>query len=394
MFYNMKRGLLTFLALGSLSLAYGQVDPEYKKVAMERAEKIVERIEPTLSTDKKNKTRDLVADQYVALNSIHAERDRQLSETGAAKEEVLAAADTAVAAQHRQYIQSLGALITAEQIEEIKDGMTYHTVPKTYNNYKLMLPFATEEELAMIHENLIEAREHAMDGGSAKEKHAWFNKYKGRIANQLASRGYNLKREGEQWAERRNLESTAYCITESNRLMQTLTLSDEWQAEQVRNLLAYQYQKMDEIYTHKQKQTAEMEQASLGEAEKEKRAVKIWEDSKNALDAQRDEFFEKLDPLLNVEQIELVKNEMTHNGFQRELTRFEELLPDLNDEEKIVVVEYLKEARENALNVLTSRERNQWFAKYRGRANNYLSKQGYDLRKATEDLERTKEERK
>lgn len=386
----MKRGLLTFLVLGSLSLAHGQVDSEYQQVAIERAEKIVEKVEPALATDKRNKIRDLVADQYITLNSIHGERDRKLGEAGAAKEQVLADADAAIAAQHRQYIQALGELITAEQVEEIKDGMTYHTVPKTYNNYRLMLPFASDEELAMIHKNLTEAREHAMDGGSAKEKHTWFNKYKGRIANQLASRGYNLKSEGEQWAERRNLESTAYCITESNRLMQTLTISDEWQAEQVRNLLAYQYQKMDEIYAKKKSETTAMEQASLDGVAKEDRAMAIWKESKAALDTQRDKLFEKLGLLLTETQIELVKDEMTYNGFQKELSRFEELLPQLTDEHKAAIIVYLKEARENALNVLTNRERNQWFTKYRGRANNYLSKEGYDLRKATEELERRK----
>jgi hypothetical protein len=46
----------------------------------------------------------------------------------------------------------------------------------------------------------------------------------------------------------------------------------------------------------------------------------------------------------------------------------------------------LVKARENALNVLTSKDRNQLFTKYRGRAKNYLSKQGYDLRRAIEDL--------
>ena len=52
------------------------------------------------------------------------------------------------------------------------------------------------------------------------------------------------------------------------------------------------------------------------------------------------------------------------------------------------VHDYLTEARDNAMNVLTTRGRNQWFAKFRGRANNYLAKEGYNLRKATEELER------
>lgn len=384
----MKQTLLAFFLSFGFLVSQGQVDPAYQQVALERAEKIVAEITPSLEADKKHIVRDLVADQYSTLHAIHAERDRRLAEDGGNTDKILGHTEAVVASQHEKYLNKLQKLLAVEQVEGIKNGMTYYTVPKTYNNYLLMLPFATDEELAMILENLVEAREHAMVGGSAKEKHAWFNKYKGRIANALAGNGYNLKAEGEKWAERRDLNSSASYITESNRVMQKLALSDKWQAEQVRNLLAFQYQKMDEIYAAKQLQTAEMEQASLNEVEKEKRAVQIWEESKGALDKQRDKLFEKLTLLLDDAQIELVKNEMTDQGFNKELARFEELLPSLTPEHKAVIVAYLKEGRENALNVLTNRERNQWFAKYRGRANNYLSKQGYDLRKATEELER------
>src|SRR5690606_5584150 len=111
-------------------------------------------------------------------------------------------AEAVVASQHEEYVSKLQKLLTVEQVEGIKNGMTYYTVPKTYNNYLLMLPFATDEELAMILENLTEAREYAMDGGSAKEKHAWFNKYKGRIANAFAANVYNLNEEVDRWSYR------------------------------------------------------------------------------------------------------------------------------------------------------------------------------------------------
>ena len=183
----MKQRLLAlFLSFGFLA-SQGQVDPAYQQVALERAEKIVAEIAPSLQTDKKPIVRDLVADQYTTLHAIHAERDRQLAEDGGNRDKILAHVEAVVASQHKEYVSKLQKLLTVEQVEGIKNGMTYYTVPKTYNNYLLMLPFATDEELAMILENLTEAREHAMDGGSAKEKHAWFNKYKGRIANALAA---------------------------------------------------------------------------------------------------------------------------------------------------------------------------------------------------------------
>ena len=50
---------------------------------------------------------------------------------------------------------------------------------------------------------LKEARDIAMDKGSAKEKHAVFDKYRGRINNYLAKQGYDLKQASKDWAQRR-----------------------------------------------------------------------------------------------------------------------------------------------------------------------------------------------
>ncbi len=41
---------------------------------------------------------------------------------------------------------------------------------------------------------LWEAREHAIDGGSSEEKHAWFGKYKGRIINNYLRRRLRCER--------------------------------------------------------------------------------------------------------------------------------------------------------------------------------------------------------
>ena len=48
----------------------------------------------------------------------------------------------------------------------------------------------------------MEAREFAMDAENSNKKHAAFGKYKGRINNYLAKRGYNLTKEREEWAKR------------------------------------------------------------------------------------------------------------------------------------------------------------------------------------------------
>ena len=66
------------------------------------------------------------------------------------------------------------------------------------------------------------------------------------------------------------------------------------------------------------------------------------------------------------------------------------LFPDLNDIQKAQIRAYLAEARENAMDAEDAEMRIKWFIKYRGRANNFLSAAGYDLRKATEALEARK----
>ncbi|MFC5282774.1 DUF3826 domain-containing protein [Pedobacter alpinus] len=362
-------------------------DNDYKLIANVRAAKIV--VELHLSdTVKAQKVKALVANQYATLNAIHSKRDQDIQHNRAKTASIKAKADEAVKVSHQNYIYSLNQLLSKDQVEEVKNGMTYHTVPLTYANYLLMLPYATHQQQEMIWANLIAAREQAMDGGSSKEKHAWFNKYKGKIANQLSAEGYDLKKEGDDWAKRRDTKSTSLEITQSNKIIQVLNLQDKAKAESVRNLVAYQYQKIGELNKQWKNRLMVIDSLAKSKEEIDKEAAKAWEQHKAALDQQRTIYLTKLGSWLNSAQIEIVKNEMTANGLHTEFSRFQELLPNLTEVQKAKVYQYLLEARENALNVLTSRERNQWFIKYRGRANNYLSAEGYDLRKATEEIEK------
>jgi len=52
---------------------------------------------------------------------------------------------------------------------------------------------------------------------------------------------------------------------------------------------------------------------------------------------------------------------------------------------------WLAEAREHAMDAQSSNKKHEWFGKYKGRINNYLSKQGYDSQKERQGWEdRTK----
>lgn len=379
--------LCTFILLISGNLLGAQETEPYGDVARGRAEKIVAELS-IQDESKNNKVKQLIAQQYIDLNRIHLRRDEKLKTNKHQAAKIKQSAEKEITRLHAAYLKKLAKELDEAQIAEIKNGMTYHTVPLTYANYLLMLPYLSKEDKDKIWMFLIQGRERAMDGGTSKEKHTWFNNYKGKIANYLSEKGYQLKYEGEEWAKRRNIKSSALEITESNKVMVVLNLEDKNKKESVRNLIAYQYQQIAKIQAIRKAREEKAKNSQKTKEEIEKERESAWQESKTRLEKQRDLFVAELSKFLDKNQVEIVKNEITGQGLRKEYEKFQALLPNLTNEQKTKVLNFLLEARENAMNVLTSRERNQWFAKYRGRANNYLSAQGYDLRKATEELEK------
>jgi hypothetical protein len=178
----MKRSLLAFPPIFFLILLGGQrvvaqtEDTAYVRVVTERAGKIVAKLDLPDSA-KFYQVRTMVADQYRDLNAMSQRKDTNLAK------------------QHSAYLAKLATALTPQQIDQVKDGMTYGVVEVTYRAYCEKYPALTDEQKAYIMKALVEAREHAMDGGSSKEKHAWFGKYKGRINNYLSAQGYDQKKD-------------------------------------------------------------------------------------------------------------------------------------------------------------------------------------------------------
>lgn len=133
-----------------------------------------------------------------------------------------------------------------------------------------------------------------------------------------------------------------------------------------------------------------MNKAKESTTEKELAAARqqtAWNAAVGQLNKAYVSFLGNISRHLNEEQVEELKDLMTEGGLQNEFDRFLVLLPGLKKIHKAQITTYLKEARENAMVAETEDVRSDWFIKYRGRANNYLAAAGFDLRKATEDLE-------
>jgi Protein of unknown function (DUF3826) len=177
-------------------------------VQIERADKIAAGLglsDPAQAT----RVRDLIAGQYRDLSFVHDARDAALKaakDSPGAEAAVQSAKDTATARMadlHYAYTAALSVELTSEQVEQVKDGMTYGVVPLTFRVYQEMLPDLSAEQKRKLLAWLREAREHAMDAGSSDEKHGWFGKYKGRINNYLSAAGIDMKKAERDMMERK-----------------------------------------------------------------------------------------------------------------------------------------------------------------------------------------------
>ena len=84
-------------------------------------------------------------------------------------------------------------------------------------------------------------------------------------------------------------------------------------------------------------------------------------------------------------QVEQIKDEMTYNVVRATYDGFLDMIPQLTEAQKQYILEQLKEAREIAMDQGSSSAKHAVFGKYKGRINNYLSKEGYDLKQLSKD---------
>lgn len=214
----MKRILLLLFAFIIVNVSIGQDtaqirrDVDYKKVVTERSDKIVAKL-GIADAKKYNVVKGEIAQHYIDLNTIYEGRDAKLNALKAnttldkaamegAKKSIGTDVDAKVAALHPKFLNQLGKTLSPSQIDMVKDGLTYNVLEVTNTAYQAMIPTLTEPQKAQILAWLVEARERSMDAGSSKEKHAWFDKYKGRINNYLSAQGYDAQKERENWDKR------------------------------------------------------------------------------------------------------------------------------------------------------------------------------------------------
>lgn len=175
----------------TVALKSDGLDEKYVETIKGRAQKIVDGLNLD-DAQKAENVRNIIANRYFLLNEIHGKYDKTQQD----------ARDAELYKHHFELASALALYLNDEQIDAVKDGMTYGRLKRDYKAQLEMIPSLTDEEKAQVLIWLKEAREYAMDAADSKGKHFWFDKYRGRTNNWLSARGYDLKKEREAWQKR------------------------------------------------------------------------------------------------------------------------------------------------------------------------------------------------
>jgi hypothetical protein len=198
-------------AQSTLPFTPDELEAVYTEAITRRSAAIVGLLELNDAT-KSNKLHGIVVAQYRALRA----RDEAIDQMFKALAQDAPDAATNRAAilpivsrtLHDQFLARLSTELTPQQVETVKDKMTYLKVEVTYKAYCEILPNLTSSDKAMILAALKEAREEAIDGGSADEKTAIFQKYKDQINARLSTKGFDVAKATREWEARQAQAAT------------------------------------------------------------------------------------------------------------------------------------------------------------------------------------------
>jgi hypothetical protein len=151
---------------------------------------------------KASRVHDAIILQYRSLRTRDAAIGAKLKESGNTNADSAARAALAGSLSkplHEWFLSVLALDLTPEQVDAVKDQMTYNKVKVTFDAYCNIVPNLTEADKTKIKDLLTAAREEAMDGGSAGEKSAVFQKYKDQINGYLNANGHDVAKAYKDW---------------------------------------------------------------------------------------------------------------------------------------------------------------------------------------------------
>ena len=184
-------------------------------------------------------------------------------------------------------------------------------------------------------------------------------------------------------------QDSAYTKTitlRADKIVAPLGMADSMVTIKVRDIIVSQYRALNEIHTAKDEK---LKSAKIVKATNKDLADELSRNATNeaaaALYNLHFDYLSKLLRYLDEEKVEMVKDGMTYGVLPITYMGYCDMIRDLTEAQKRQIKVWLVEAREHAMDAGSSDEKHQWFGKYKGRINNYLSAAGYDLKKEGEE---------
>ena len=181
----MKKIIITALSVLAVSAVWAQRDPAYVETISKRVDGNMGELgitDPAAAA----KVKEIIVNHYYTINDLDVERD-SLRKAGATPESVAANKEAKLYRHHFAFLSDLSLYLTDEQVDGVKDALTYGVVELTYRVYQEQNPTLNDFQKRRIYTWLREARELAISGGSSHEKHGVFGRYKGKINNFLSA---------------------------------------------------------------------------------------------------------------------------------------------------------------------------------------------------------------
>jgi hypothetical protein len=170
------------------------------------------------------------------------------------------------------------------------------------------------------------------------------------------------------------------------KIVGSLDMADSVKAKSVIGTIASQYRNLSDVHdTRNTKVKAIKTDSTKNKTEKDSLIKRLDAEREVKLSKLHGEFLSKLSKELTQEQIVKVKDGMTFGKVQFTYNGYIQMIPNLTDVQKKQIMDWLVEAREIAMDAESSEKKTAVFGKYKGRIANYLSAQGYDLKKEGEE---------
>jgi hypothetical protein len=188
-----------------------------------------------------------------------------------------------------------------------------------------------------------------------------------------------------------NDKDEAYIRTITSRaekIVATLAISDSSKAKHITVLVADQYKNLNSIYAERDEQIKTIKQKGLSKEEADNVLIKIDSSINRKIEALHATFLSALSSELSAKQVTKVKDGMTYNVLKVTYDAYVDMIPSLTKEQRDQIMVWLVEAREHAMDGESSEKKHWWFGKYKGRINNYLSAQGYNITKERKEWEK------